>query len=172
MSFAESFTPLDSKLHNVKGFSCGKATLDDFISRYAAKNMKLGVSNTWVLTVQQNKPSGKAPIAAYYTLTPSAVKPEVIPFDKKLPNYPVPVILLARLAVDQKYSGQGLGEKTLITALRKSVDITTTGLNAVGVIIDVLDEDALNFYNHFDLFSPFTDNPMRLFAPISVLKQI
>ena len=94
---------------------------------------------------------------------------EEIPTDTRLPGYPVPVVLLARLAVDHRFQGQRLGEKTLVSALRHSITLTERGLPAIGLILDVLDEDALTFYQRFDLFQPFTDDPMRLFLPMNIL---
>ena len=82
------------------------------------------------------------------------------------------MVLLARLAVDNKFKRQRLGEKTLITALHKSVELTDLGLPALGVVLDVLNKEALSFYNHYEIFEPFTDNPMRLFAAMHMLRQI
>jgi hypothetical protein len=50
--------------------------------------------------------------------------------------------------------------------------LTEAGLPALGVILDVLDEDALRFYQHYELFESFTDDPMRLFVSMHVLKQM
>ncbi len=98
-----------------------------FLTRFAVKNMKLGLSRTWVLpVVADERQSQKAHIAAYYSLASSTVMKEEIPYDKNLPSYPVPVVLLARLAVDEQFKEQRLGEKTLITALRKSVESQAT----------------------------------------------
>ena len=144
-----------------------------FLARFAVKNMRLGLSRTWVLPVVAEDPQPKkSQIAAYYSLASSTVMKEEIPSDKNLPGYPVPVVLLARLAVDEQCKEQRLGEKSLITALRKSVELTNSGLPALGVILDVLDEDALGFYKRYKMFEPFTDNPMRLFVPMHILRQI
>jgi hypothetical protein len=77
-----------------------------------------------------------------------------------------------RLAVDCDFQGQNLGKKTLVTALRQCVVLTDHSLPVLGVVIDVLDNEALSFYQKFELFQPFTDNPMRLFVPLNVLRQI
>jgi len=144
-----------------------------FLARFAVKNMRLGLSRTWVLPVVAEDPQPKKiQIAAYYSLASSTVMKEEIPSDKNLPGYPVPVVLLARLAVDEQFKEQRLGEKTLITALRKSVGLTDSGLPALGVILDVLDEDALGFYKCYKMFEPFTDNPMRQFVAMHILRQI
>lgn len=147
--------------------------MNTFLARFAVKHMKLGLSRTWVLPdtdgTQQTK---KTPIATYYTLASATVTREEVPTGKSLPGYPVPVVLLARLAVDNQFKGQCLGEKTLIPALRKSVELTDIGLPALGIVLDVLDNEALSFYNHYEIFDPFTDNPMRLFASMHMLRQI
>ncbi len=170
MAFLQEFVLVDKAQHDLKKFSCGKPDMDTFLARFAVKNMQLGLSRTWVLPVAEE--AAKAQIAAYYSLASSTVNRESIPTDKHLPGYPASVVLLARLAVDQQFTKQRLGEKTLITALRKAVELTTTGLPAIGIILDVLDDEALGFYQHFEMFKPFTDDPMRLFVPMNALKQL
>ncbi|MCH2038829.1 MAG: hypothetical protein MK137_09585, partial [Rickettsiales bacterium] len=65
MPLEQHFTELDKGLHDLKSFDCGKATMNDFLSRYALKHSKLGLSRTYVLTeMQDDRP--KQPIAAYY----------------------------------------------------------------------------------------------------------
>ena len=144
--------------------------MNTFLSRFAAKHTKLGVSRTWVLPVNENRE--KAQIAAYFSLTTNSVYKTEIPVKHSLPNYPVPVVLIARLAVDKQFQKLGLGGKTLVYALRKSVQLSELGLPAVGIVLDVLDNDALQFYQKFETFTPLTDNPMRLFMPMNVAKQI
>jgi len=170
LAISQEFVLVDKTQHDLKRFSCGKPEMDTFVARFAVKNMQLGLSRTWVLPVTGE--AAKAQIAAYYTLASSTVNRESIPADKRLPGYPVSVVLLARLAVDQQFAKQRLGEKTLITSLRKAVELTTAGLPAIGVILDVLDEDALGFYHHFEMFEPFADDPMRLFVSMNTLKQL
>jgi hypothetical protein len=120
----------------------------------------------------QQSTAKKPIIAAYYTLASATVHREQISTDQKLPAYPVPVVLIARLAVNGCFQKQGLGEKTLISALRQCVTLTDKGLPALGVILDVLDNDALSFYQQFDVFQPLTDSHMRLFVPMNVIRQI
>ena len=173
MTFANQFVMLDPQQHDVKTFDCGKPEMNLFLSRYADKNKKLGLSATWVLVTQQNQDdTKKAMIGAYYTLASTTVSREQIPTDKNLPAYPVPVVLLARLAVNHCFQKQGVGEKTLVSALRQSVCLTDKGLPALGVILDVLDNDALRFYQQFDVFQTFTDDPMRLFVSMNVLRKL
>lgn len=142
-----------------------------FLSRFAIKHAKLGLSRTLVLAVN-DLVTDKRPIAAYYTLAASTICKTDITNTQSLPRYPVPVALLARLAVDVDYQGKGLGGKTLISAMRHAVRLCDEGLPVYGLILDVLDDDVLQFYQKYDFFYGFTDNPMRLFAPMSSLRKI
>jgi len=176
LTLFQEFILADPKKHDLKSFDCSKIEMNQFLSRFAIKNEKLGLCKTWVLTINQQsatkEPNIKVKVATYFTLAYSSVSRDNIETDKKLPGYPVPMILLARLAVDKNYQGQHLGEKTLITALRKTVQLADNGLPVVGLILDVLDEDAINFYSKYKFFKKFTNDPMRLFSPIQVLRGI
>lgn len=172
MAFQQAFAMIDSSQHDLKSFDCGKTDMNRYLTRYAEKNQKLGLSATWVLPVVETHPLPKTKIAAYYSLASTTVTSTEIPADYKLPRYPVPVVLLARLAVEQRFQRQGLGEKTLVSALRHCVVLTGKGLPAYGLVLDVLDAEALVFYQRFGLFKPLNDHPMRLFVGMHVLRQI
>ena len=167
----QEFVPADQTKHDLKKFDCKKNDMNLFLSRFAIKNGKLGLSKTWVLPFKDSS-NTKLLVAAYFTLATSSISRDDIPLKKNLPAYPVPIVLLARLAVDKNFQKQRLGEKTLISALRKSVELTDRGLPVVGLILDVLDNDALKFYQQYEIFQPFTNDPMRLFAPMNVLRQL
>ncbi len=177
MTFLYTVELLDKNKHDLKSFNCGKPDMDAFLSRFAFKHSKLGLSSTWVLVKEPNnkndlKQRAKSEVIAYYTLAASSVVKSGIPTDNSLPHYPIPVVLLARLAVDQKYQGKGLGAKILVTAIRHAVELTDGGLPAYGLVLDVLDDDALKFYQCFDFFEPFTNNPMRLFVGMNSVRQL
>jgi len=173
LKLSQGFVLADKSKHNLKSFDCGKPDMNQYLARFALRNMELGLNSTWVLPViNAEKANHKVDLAAYFTLATSTVIREEIPTDNKLPGYPVPVVLLARLAVDNKFQKQGLGDKTLITALRKSAELTEAGLPAHCLILDVLDDIALTYYQRFEIFVPFTDDPMRLFIPMHVVKKI
>ncbi len=173
MAFLQEFVLVDHTKQDLKRFSCGKPDMNMFLSRFAVKNMRLNLSRTWVLPVVSEEQSAqKSQIAAYYSLASSTVMREEIPSEKRLPGDPVPMVLLTRLAVDEQFKGCRLGEKTLISALKKSVELSNAGLPALGVIADVLDEEALRFHQRYEIFEPFTDDPMRLFVSMHTLKQI
>lgn len=168
------FSPLDTRMVNVKQFDCGKSSINTYLRRYAAKNMALNLNRTFVLPYPGAESHSKHRIAAFYTFAHQTVAREEIPARDRLPRYPVPVILLAQLAVDSSFHGRGLGAKTLIYALRHAYRISSApnGIPAVGVALDVLDQDAMRFYSHFDFFAPMTDKPMKLFVPMKSLESV
>ena len=173
------FSSLDPRAINVKTFDCGKESINVYLRRYAAKNMALNLNRTFVLSYStEDSTSGdsseKPEVAAYYTLAHQNLVREELPDPSRLPRYPVPVILLAQLGIDQRFHRQGLGAKTLVYALRHAYQIASNpkGLPAMGVVLDVLDHDALAFYQSFDFFLPLTDNPMKLFVPMASLESL
>jgi GNAT superfamily N-acetyltransferase len=166
----QTFVAANLSLHDFKSFDCGKPLMNEFLARYAVKHCKLGLSRTYVLA-EASKDS-ENPVAAYYTLASSTVVRAEIPARQSLPMYPVPVVMLARLAVNNHHQGQGLGAKTLVHALRQAANLSKAGLPAYGLILDVLDEQALKFYQHFEIFEAFTNDPMRLFVAMKTVEQI
>ncbi|WP_379914104.1 GNAT family N-acetyltransferase [Marinobacterium aestuariivivens] len=171
MSVLQGFVFVDQQQHDLKAFDCGEPGMNQFLARFACRDMKLGISATWGLPTDEAAAEEKTRLAAYYTLASATVTRDQIP-EKKLPPYAIPVTLLAKLAVDVRYQNQGLGEKSLISALRHAVRLSDTGLPAVGVTLDVLNDAALRFYQQFEIFEPFTRDPMRLFVPMRVLREI
>ena len=87
---------------------------------------------------------------------------------KRLPRYPlVPATLLGRLAVDQAYRGQGLGERLLIDALQRSL-ATSRSVASVAVIVDAKDETGAAFHARYG-FVAFPNQPLRLFLPMKTM---
>jgi GNAT superfamily N-acetyltransferase len=104
-----------------------------------------------------------------YTLSAGSVSFESMPAasSKRLPRHPVPVILLARLAVDRQVHGQGLGEFLLLDAFHRCLGFSAElGVHAVEV--QAIDEKAKSFYEKYG-FSALTDDPRHLFITIAKL---
>ncbi|MBE0448599.1 MAG: GNAT family N-acetyltransferase [Actinobacteria bacterium] len=176
MSLHHCFVAANKTQQDLSNFDCGKAEMNMFIGRFACKHMGLGLSTTWVLP---DTPEGLipgngnlAPIAAYFTLAQNTVDKESLPVKQSLPRYPIPTVLLARLAVDKKYQGQGIGGKALVTSLRKACELCDMGLPAYGLVLDVLDDNAMGFYQSYGLFHPLHDNPKRLFVGMKTIRKI
>lgn len=153
------FLPLDPSAINVKSFNCGKDAINTYLRRYAAKNMALNLNRTFVLSyipkvLAPKDGPPKSHVAAYYTLAHQTLMREELPDPSRLPRYPVPVILLAQLGIDRRFHRQGLGAKTLVHALRHAYQIAShpNGIPALGIVLDVLDQQALAFYRSFDFF--------------------
>lgn len=169
MALKKAFEPLDKTIHDIKAFHCDKPVMDEFLRRYAAKNAKLGLSKTWVLS--ESEASGKLAVAAYFTLAVQSVSPDDL-HASNLPRYPDPVTLIARLAVDSTYQGKGLGSKTLLSALAQAVKIYHNGLPTYAVVLDVLDDEAMRFYEKFEFFKQLGAYTDKLYVPMAVLQQI
>jgi GNAT superfamily N-acetyltransferase len=151
--------------HVRAGFDCGKPSLNDFFHALVGQYAKRDLGRTYV-AIQE----GVERVLGYYTLASGAIPRESLPAKqaKKLPRHPVPVVLLARLAVDRSVHGKGLGGFLLRDALTRSLDLAEKlGIHAV--IVDAFDAEAKAFYQKFG-FTPLTDDEMRLFLPIPTIR--
>ncbi len=146
MSWAKEFVELDKKVHDRSSFDSGEDELNDFIKPKAAKHMAAGISRTMVLPAASPLPDGKYPICSFYSIAPSQNERQTIPaaVSKKLPHYPIPVFLIAQLAVHAEIKGQGLGKITLIKALEHLWSIHAH-MRAYAVVVDCLNQAAQDF---------------------------
>jgi GNAT superfamily N-acetyltransferase len=145
-----------SSEHELAGFDCGKAPLNDFLIKYALPNQASGGARTYVLT------RGKR-VIGYYSLAPASVAPDNAPARilKGQGRYPVPVILMARFALDLKEQGRGYGRTLFRDALRRAL----AGAEAIGgraFLVHAKDEEARAFYARFGMEASPT-NPLHLF---------
>lgn len=158
--------PFDTH-HNRSGFSCGRSALDDFIRSRVSQYEKRRLGKTFVAV-----PPGERRVIGYYTLAAGAVAFEHLPTgaSRKLPKHPVPVVLLARLAVDRSAQGKGLGEGLLVDALQRAVRLSA-GLGVHAVAVDALDDTAAAFYRRYG-FAPLLDDPLHLYLPIATVEDV
>lgn len=140
--------------------------------------MDVGVNYTWVLPAAGASKGEKKQICAWYTLSVAHIRHESLPPDsaKHLPHYPLPVFVLGQLAVDVRCQGQGLGDITLINALRRCTQLSQQGqIATIAVVIDVQNDSAMDFYRRYPDFKPLcqSDHSLpRLFIPMHVVRQI
>ena len=150
------------------GFSCGKRPLDDYFARHAAANDAAGIGRAYVLRRGEGDDPSLPVVLGFYTLSmATAVSAQVSEVLKtKLPKYPMPVALIARLAIDSRAQGRHLGEKLLMDALRRVIDAANI-LGCTGIIVDAKDGSAEQFYLKYD-FVTVTEEawPRRMFLPI------
>jgi GNAT superfamily N-acetyltransferase len=143
--------------HLVEGFDCGREELNRYLWRYAWQNQQAGAAQTYVGI------AGEA-IVGYHTLAVGQVTLEDAParFAKGLAKHPVPIMLLARLATDRRWQGQGVGKALLRDAMQRTLQAADiAGIRALAV--HAKDEEARRFYEHFD-FVPSPTDPLHLFV--------
>jgi len=144
--------------HELDGFDCGQEPLNRFLIRFALANQKADSAQTYCVCR-----SGERRVIGYYSLTVGAVDRGEAPSRtvKGLARHPVPVMLLARLAVDASEQGRGLGKALLKDALLR----TAQAADIVGIrafLVHAKDEAARGFYERFD-FEPSPVDPFQLF---------
>lgn len=142
--------------HEVDGFDCGKEPLNRFLVRYALQNQKAGASQTYVALAEDR-------IVGFYTLVVGEVAYEQAAerLKKGLARHPVPVMVLARLAVATGQQGQGLGAGLLKDALLRTMQAADiAGIRAFAV--HAKDDEARAFYERYD-FTPSPTDPYHLF---------
>lgn len=151
--------------HNVEGFDCGREELNRYLLRYAWVNQQAGAAQTYVGLVGDS-------VVGYHTLAVGQVSREEAPerLSKGLARHPVPIMLLARLGVDERWKGQGVGKALLKDAMRRTLQAADiAGIRALAV--HAKDEDARNFYQRFD-FIPSPTDPMHLFVLLKDVRRI
>jgi GNAT superfamily N-acetyltransferase len=149
------FEKLD-RAHAVDGFDYGREPLNRFLIRFALQNQQAGASLTYVLLADDA-------IAGYYTLAVGQVEYDDAPqrLTKGLARHPVPIMLLARLAIAVEWQGKGLGAGLLKDAMLRTLQAAEiAGIRAFAV--HAKDDQARAFYEHFD-FVPSPTDPYHLF---------
>lgn len=113
-----NFLPIDKKFQK-ETFDCGYAVLNNYLKKYARQNHNKGIAKAFVAL----DASGSLKIDGYYTVNASVIEYESIPESMKrgIPAYPVPAMLIGKLAVDNLVKGQGLGRRLLADALLRAV---------------------------------------------------
>lgn len=174
MIWARKFADLDPAVHDRDSFQCDREELNEFLKTRAAKHAAAGISRTIVLPAAQALPNGKLQICSFFSIAPSSIGRETLPdpLKKKLPHYPVPVFLLAQLAVHQNHQGVGLGAVTLAKALETFARIRQA-MPAYAVVVDCIDERAESFYSKYDFEILATNiGRVKMFLPMNTVLQL
>lgn len=134
--------PLRSE-HSCIDFSCGELVLDDWLKRRALANQVSGASRTFVVADQDHRVWG------YYALAAGAVSHQLVTggVRRNMPD-PLPVIVLARLAVDRRAQGARLGGSLLQDAVNRALNVAqNAGVRAL--LVHALNEPAKRFYEYY-----------------------
>lgn len=148
--------------HHLESFCCGEPLLDTWLKTRARKNEAGGASRTYVLARAND-------VVGYYSLAVGSVGHALVPgrIRRNMPD-PVPVMLLARLAVDRSLQGQGMGRALLKDAiLRTEQAAHIAGIRAI--LVHALHERARCFYLGLG-FTPSPINELTLMLPLSVVR--
>ncbi len=154
--------------HNHEAFACGVEPLDRYLRQQASQEQRRNVAVPYVLVETET-----AALAGYYTISALTIVPASLPpeMSKKLPRYETyPAILIGRLALDQRYQGQGLGRLLLVDALSRCLDLSTE-IGAIAVVVDARDDKARAFYEHVG-FLQLLDNAYRLYIPMASIAHL
>lgn len=162
MALVENLNPpvLLTKDHDRNSFDCGVPALNDYLKKYALQNQKKNAARTYVAT-RGNR------IIGYYSLAYGSVSFDDTPHSVRsgLPRDPIPVILLARLAVDSTEHGRGLGAGLLKDALLRTIQASEiAGLRAM--LVHAKDDAAKRFYEKYG-FEPSSIDAYHLYLKLS-----
>lgn len=151
--------------HAVESFDCGDEALNRFLIRFALANQRARASRTYVAL------AGDA-VVGFHTLVVGEVIPEQAPerIRKGLARHPIPLMVLARLAVAVEFQGRGLGAALLKDAISRTLAAAEiAGIRALAV--HAKDERAQGFYAHFG-FRPSPTDPLHLFLLLKDLQTL
>ncbi|MDQ3632827.1 MAG: GNAT family N-acetyltransferase [Actinomycetota bacterium] len=128
--------------HQLGGFQSGNASLDRWLQAHALASQQMDVARTFVLVDGES-------VLGYFSLTMGSVHRAEAPpaLVRGLPGYPVGIVLLARLAVEARAQGQGVGALLLAEALRKAVAASEAAAARL-IVVDAIDDAAARFYLH------------------------
>jgi GNAT superfamily N-acetyltransferase len=150
--------------HDRAEFDCGVEPLNVYLKQYALQNQKKGIVRNYV-TCRGTR------VVGYYSLAYGSVAQAVAPgaLTKGIGKYPIPVMILARLAVDKREKGMGLGTALLKDAMLRTLQAAEiAGLKAV--FVQAKDQAAEQFYTKHG-FLPSPVDPLHLFFPLDALRK-
>jgi len=148
--------------HQISGFDCGVPSLDDWLKRRALANQVSGASRTFVVCQDVH-------VVGYYALAFSAIGTDIASgrFRRNMPE-PVPVVVLARLAVIRSLHRQGLGRALFYDAAHRVIQAADS-IGVRGLLVHALSEEAKTFYLKLG-FDPSPLEPMTLMITLTDLR--
>jgi GNAT superfamily N-acetyltransferase len=151
--------------HILDEFDCGQPDLNRWLQKHALQNQGANATQTYVGLAD-------GVVAGYYSLAVAQVEFTDAPerLQKGLAKHPIPLMLLARLAVHKDFQGQGVGRALLRDAVLRTLQAADiAGIRALAV--HAKDEAARRYYEQFD-FVPSPSDPLHLFVLLKDLRQM
>ena len=149
--------------HRIAGFDCGTDALNKWLIGRAIKNQAGGTTRTWVVVE-----AGTGQVVAFYASSTASILRESAP-KRMARNQPeeLPAVLLARMAVDVRHQGHGLGAALLKHFMLKALEVA----QSVGVrvlLIHAKDDAARSFYKHYG----FVESPVNPLVLMMLLRRV
>jgi GNAT superfamily N-acetyltransferase len=152
--------------HNREAFDCGEPALNEFLRRHARRSHELGGAKTFLAIDNADNRT----VLGFYSLSPASVEyartPETL--RRGLARHDVPGFRLARLAVDRKLQGQGLGGQLLLAAGRRCL-LAAAEVGGVALVIDAKNERVAEWYAGYGAV-PLLDSPLSLMLPFATIE--
>jgi len=156
-----------SRLHDREAFDCGEVALNEFLQRHARRSHEQGGAKTFVAVEEAN---GRT-ILGFYSLSPASVEyvraPAIV--KRGLARYDVPCFRLARLGVDRRFHGNGLGGQLLFAAGERCLR-AAAAVGGVAMLIDAKNEKVAAWYARLGAV-PLEDSPLVLMLPLAMIER-
>jgi GNAT superfamily N-acetyltransferase len=151
------------RTYETETFDCGQPELNRFLIRHALQAQQANSSQTYVGL------SGKT-VIGFYTIVAGEVRHADAPerVAKGMPRYPIPLLVLARLAVHSEWQGRGIGAGLLLDALGRTLQAADI-VGARALAVHAKDDSAASFYRHFG-FMPSPTDTKHLFLLIKDIR--
>lgn len=158
----------------IADFQNQHASLIEYLKRFALRHAEKDMLARTYLAIDDA--SGGARLAGYFSLSVVSVERATVtalPELDRLPRFPIPGVLLARLAVDARVQGQGLGRYLFEEALGLTLQLAHTGPVAFRLFVtDAIDARAARFYERFGLTRLADEYPCRMVLDLKSLLAI
>lgn len=155
-----------TKSHDKSAFDCGEPALNDYIQRYASQNVKNDSARVYVAVTPES-----SRVCGYFTLSAGRINLADFPAreSRGWPQH-VPSVHLGRLAVDQDFQGQGLGDYLMIAAIEVTLE-TAEKVDVAALELWAINDDLLKFYARYRLLS-LLDDAHRLYLPLREARKL
>lgn len=148
--------PLSTE-HDTSAFDCGVADLNKWLTSRGLANHRAGASRVYVIAGDDMR------VIGYYALASGGIAAADTPgrFRRNMPD-PIPVVILGRLAIDQRHQGRGLGADLLRDAVLRALEASRL-IGIRGMVVQAKDDQAGAFYRRWG-FTPTPTHPLMLLA--------